>query len=231
VPTRRYEAPRREEQAAATRTAIVEAAARLFAERGYEATTMSAIASAARVAPKTVYTLGDKARLLRLALDRAIAGDDDPVPLADRPALQAVFTAGSGQEAARSAAAAGAPMLLRLYPLYRAFEQAAATDPQIAEQWREYQDRRREDVREVVSAVQQIAPLRPGLDTEQAIDTLWALVGWHPVALLVEHRGWGRGDVQRWLEDVFTALLLGTASRPPSPTPPVECDGAVDAAP
>jgi len=142
---RKYESPRRLEQANATRAAIIDAAARLFAERGYGATTMAAIAAEARVSAKSVYALGDKAQLLILALDRAIAGDDD-TPLLERQQAQAVLTAATARDAVTLGAAMGAPMLLRLYPLYRAFEQAAAKDAQIAALWKEYQQRRRHDV-------------------------------------------------------------------------------------
>lgn len=206
---RKYDAPRRQEQAAATRAAIIDAAAALFTEHGYGATTMAAIASRARVAPKSVYGLGDKAQLLTLALDRAIVGDDEPIPLADRPALQAVIDAGDAHRAARLGAALGAPMLIRLYPLYRAFEQAAGLDPQLADRWREYQERRRQDLRRVVQAVEAVAPLRPGLDIDRATDSLWALMTWHPVALLVEERGWDEAGIRRWIEDTVVAVLVG----------------------
>ena len=92
---RKYESPRRLERANATRAAIIDAAARLFAERGYGATTMAAIAAEARVSAKSVYALGDKAQLLILALDRAIAGDDD-TPLLERQQAQAVLTRSRG---------------------------------------------------------------------------------------------------------------------------------------
>jgi len=52
---RRYDSPRRREQAAATRREILEAAQPLFERQGYAATTMAAIASEAGVALKTVY--------------------------------------------------------------------------------------------------------------------------------------------------------------------------------
>ena len=65
-PPRRYESPRRREQAAATRQAILEAAERLFAEHGYVGTSVAEIAEEARVALKTVYAVfGTKAELLR----------------------------------------------------------------------------------------------------------------------------------------------------------------------
>jgi AcrR family transcriptional regulator len=211
VTPRKYEAPRREEQAAATRAAIIDAAGRLFTERGYGATTMAAIAAEARVAPKSVYGLGDKAQLLTMAVDRAIVGDAEPISLIDRSTMQGVLAAATGREKARLGAALGAPMLMRLYPLYRAFEQAAAVDPQIADRWRDYQERRRQDVRRVVEAVEEAGPLRSGLDTDRATDTLWALIGWHPVALLVEQRGWNERDIQAWIEDIFVAILLGDA--------------------
>ena len=65
-PRRRYESPRRREQAAATRQAILEAAERLFAEQGYVGTSVAEIAQEARVALKTVYAVfGTKAEVLR----------------------------------------------------------------------------------------------------------------------------------------------------------------------
>jgi AcrR family transcriptional regulator len=209
---RPYHAPRRAEQAAATRDAIISAASALFAERGYAATTMAAIAERARVTPKSVYALAEKPQLLLLAVDRAIVGDDEPVALADRPGMRALLTARDPRAQVRLAARLGAPVLLRLYPIYRAFEQAAATDPTLREAWRDYQRRRRDDVHRVVRALADTGGLRPGLSVERATDTLWALVGWHPVALLVEERGWGRTQLTRWLEDVFVALV-GSGTR------------------
>ncbi|MBL7518073.1 TetR/AcrR family transcriptional regulator [Frankia sp. CNm7] len=204
---RRYHAPRRAEQAAATRDAIISAASTLFAERGYAATTMAAIAKEARVTPKSVYAVAEKPQLLLLAVDRAIVGDDEPVPLLDRPEMRALLAARDPRAQARLAARMGAPTLLRLYPLYRAFEQAAATDPALREAWSDYQRRRHTDTRRVIRAVADAGGLRPGLSADRATDTLWALVGWHPVALLVEERGWSQTQLTRWLEDVFVSLL------------------------
>jgi len=210
---RKYESPRRLERANATRAAIIDAAARLFAERGYGATTMAAIAAEARVSAKSVYALGDKAQLLILALDRAIAGDDD-TPLLERQQAQAVLTAATARDAVTLGAAMGARMLSRLYPLYRAFEQAAAMDAQIAALWKEHQQRRRHDVLRIVRSVEKGSGLRPGLDTERATDVLWALIGWHPVALLVEERGWTSEQIQLWIEELLTLILLGPDSGP-----------------
>jgi AcrR family transcriptional regulator len=172
---------------------------------------MAAIAAEAQVSAKSVYALGDKAQLLTLALDRAIAGDDD-TPLLEQ--AQAVPTAATARDAVTLGAAMGAPMLSRLYPLYRAFEQAASTDAQIAALWKEYQQRRRHDVLLVVRSVEKGSGLRPGLDTERATDVLWALIGWHPVALLVEERGWTSGQIQLWIEELLTLILLGPDSGP-----------------
>jgi AcrR family transcriptional regulator len=204
---RPYRAPRRAEQAAATREAIISAASRLFGEHGYAATTMAAIAAAARVTPKSVYSLAEKPQLLLLAVDRAIVGDDEPVALLERPEMKSLLSADDPVTRARLAARLGAPALLRLYPIYRAFEQAAGADPALREAWRDYQERRRTDVHTVVSAVADAGNLRSGLSVDRATDTLWALVGWHPVALLVEERGWDEAQLTDWLEEVFAALL------------------------
>jgi AcrR family transcriptional regulator len=207
VAKRPYHAPRRAEQAAATRDAIITAASRLFAQLGYAATTVAAIAAEARVTPKSVYALADKPKLLLLAVDRAIVGDDEPVALLQRPPMQALLAEGDPAVQARRAGRIGADTLLRLYPLYRAFEQAAAAEPELTEHWRDYQRRRRADIRVIVKAIAGAGNLRAGLTVDGATDTLWALVTWNPIALLVEERGWSRARIARWIEELFVSLL------------------------
>ena len=86
---RPYRSKLRDEQARATRRLIVDAGAELFVARGYASTTIDAIAEAAGVGRKTVFTsVGGKAAVLKLAFDWALAGDDEPVAIADRPEMQ-----------------------------------------------------------------------------------------------------------------------------------------------
>ena len=63
----------------------------------------------------------------------------------------------------------------------------------------------------VVAAVQALSPLRPGLTEERAVDTIWALLTWHPVALLVGERGWAANELEEWLRDMLCTLLLPSA--------------------
>src|SRR6266487_317916 len=93
-----YSSELRAAQARATRRAIVDAAARLFIAHGYGATTVDAIARAAGVSRKTVFTsVGGKIEALKLAIDWAAVGDDEPVPMLERPHVKA----GQGEPDAR----------------------------------------------------------------------------------------------------------------------------------
>src|SRR5919112_1777938 len=84
-PKRPYHSPRRQEQAAATRRSILDAAARLFERDGYAATTMEAIAAAAGVALKTVYVVFEtKSGLLRALWDLRLKGDEDDAAVSQR---------------------------------------------------------------------------------------------------------------------------------------------------
>ena len=86
---RPYRSSLRAGQARTTRRAIVEAGAALFVERGYAGTTVDAIAERAGVSRKTVFTsVGGKVGLLKLAIDWALTGDDEPVALDDRPVVR-----------------------------------------------------------------------------------------------------------------------------------------------
>src|SRR5688500_7871806 len=84
--TRTYSSPRRDQQAAETRRAILDAAQRLFERDGFPGTTMDAIAGEATVSLKTVYLAFEtKGRLLRAVWDRALKGDEADAPVAVRP--------------------------------------------------------------------------------------------------------------------------------------------------
>src|SRR5260370_21557989 len=74
---RPYDSSRRRRQAAQTRADILRAARRLFAERGYPATTIEAIAAEAEVSEATVYAgFGSKAGILS-ALQRLMQEEVD----------------------------------------------------------------------------------------------------------------------------------------------------------
>src|SRR4051812_10610197 len=64
---------------------VCDAAARLFSTKGYLATSIEDIAAEAGVARPTVFTaVGPKPAILRVVVDRALAGDDAPVPVSER---------------------------------------------------------------------------------------------------------------------------------------------------
>ena len=78
---------RRAEKAQQTHRRIVEAATRLFLERGYVPTTIEAIADAADVAVETVYArFRTKANLMVAVKDAAVT-EGGGIPLAQRPEL------------------------------------------------------------------------------------------------------------------------------------------------
>ena len=126
---RDYRSELRTAQARQTRRSIVSAAARLFVDDGYGATTIDAVAEAAGVSRKTVFTaVGGKLELLKAALDWAIAGDDLPVALADRPVMRRLME----QDDPAALIAGWARMLVeidaRVARLFQALEVAAGLD-------------------------------------------------------------------------------------------------------
>src|SRR5215218_8770731 len=85
---RPYRSTLRDSQARATRRAVVDAGRDLFVELGWSGTTIDAVAARAGVSRKTVFTsVGGKAALLKLALDWALVGDDEPVPMSEREVI------------------------------------------------------------------------------------------------------------------------------------------------
>ncbi|GAA4968174.1 helix-turn-helix domain-containing protein [Kineococcus glutinatus] len=205
--SRPYRSTLRQEQARRTRAAVLDAARRLFCTDGYAATTMRAIAAEAGVSVETVHAQGGKAALLLAVVDRAIAGDDEPVPLLERPPLARVLQADDPRQKLALLREAVVEGLEPVVPVFRAFQQAAAADPAVAPAWREYEQRRHEDFARIAATF--AAALRPGLDAAGAADVLWTVLSPQVIDMLVGQRGWTVPAYADWVADTLERLLLG----------------------
>ncbi len=114
-------------QAARSERLILDAATRLFVERGYVATTLSAVAEAADVAERTIYgRFGTKAALFKRVVDVAAVGDDEPVDVLGREWMQEAFTARTLKARVAAFAAAGRQIMERAGDLLAVAFQGAA---------------------------------------------------------------------------------------------------------
>jgi TetR/AcrR family transcriptional regulator, regulator of autoinduction and epiphytic fitness len=186
---------------------ICAAAHRLFSDKGYLATSIEDIAVEAGVARPTIFTaVGPKATILRLVVDQALAGDDAPLPIAQRPWWREAI---DEPDAARSIQLAARNMCLinqRSAPLLRALETAASIDAEAGEVWDRFQRQRHDGLNEfAVSLRRKTARLR--YDEDTITDTLWMLT---PDAYLrlVRDAGWPLERFQDWLTDVLLRLFL-----------------------
>jgi AcrR family transcriptional regulator len=207
--TRRYDSPRRREQAAATRREILEAAGRLFEESGYAATTMAAIAAEAGVALKTVYVVFEtKAGVLRALWNLLLRGDEDEQPVAEqrwyREVLDEPDPVRQLQLNARNSRA-GKVRLGRMFELIRG---AAPLEPEIAGLWERIQSDYHANQQAIVQSIARKGALKPGLRATRAADLLWAINNPDMWQLLVVRRGWSPAAYERWAAEQACAQLL-----------------------
>ena len=216
---RRYESPRRREQAAATRREILEAAQRLFEQQGYTATTMAAIAAEAGVALKTVYVAFEtKSGVLRSLWHLLLRGDQDDVPVPERPWYREIVEEPDPERQLRLTARNSRLVKTRAAALMKVIRNAASADPDVAALWSRIQSDFYDIQRPIVEALHKKKALRPGLDVTRATDILWTLNHpdlWH---LLVGERGWTPEQYELWFGDTVCAQLLGSTPRPRSPS-------------
>jgi AcrR family transcriptional regulator len=198
---RRYRSALREQQAAATRRAVTDAARELFLANGWAATGMREVAEAAGVALETVYShFSSKRGLLRAVADAAVVGDDQPVPLAERPDFLAM---GHGRRSERMGAAARllTAVQVRTAAVATLLREAASADEEIAEMLRSTRERQREDV---VRAIQLVVG-RPPTDSER--DGVWAITSPEVYLLLVEASGWSAEQYEAWIAETLERVV------------------------
>ena len=188
---------RRQVAAEQTQHAIVEAAARLFAENCYQQASIVQIAAAAGVAVQTVYnSIGGKRELLSRVLDFAAAGDRAPEPV---PGFMR-----------RMAEAESDPRriidqlvhfwedaLARTAPVFRILREAAVVDADVAALERKRAAQRLRNYGQAAELLAARGALRSGLTRDAAAATIFAIG--HPEtyrALVID----GDWDAHRWAD-------------------------------
>ncbi len=206
---RGYHSPRRVEQAAATRRAVLLAARRLFVSNGYSATTIADIAERARVSVDTIYaTVGRKPALLRELVETAISGTDQAIPADQRDYVTRIGAATTARGKITIYAHAITAIQQRLAPVFLALRDAATSDADCAALWAEIAQRRAANMRRFAADLRSTGGLRGDLTDDQVADIIWSMNAaeyWH---LLVRERGWTPNQFAEWLTDAWTRLLL-----------------------
>jgi len=206
---RPYASALRAEQARLTRARILDAAQRVFAEKGYASSTIEAVAAAAGVAIDTVYAgFGSKRGVLSGLMDVRVGGDDQPIDLLDRSGPQAVRREPNQKRQLEAFAKDVTRIIERARPVDDIMRGAAAVDSEIAALRAGLQEHRYQNLLKVVSWVAANGPLREGMTGEAAAAIVWSLTSPEMHRLLRIDRGWTTDRYAEWLAETLTLTLL-----------------------
>jgi AcrR family transcriptional regulator len=205
VTRRVYRSAQREEQARRTRRRVVQAATAAFLHRGYAGATVRAIAAEASVSVPTVEQLfGTKARLLKAAIDVAIAGDDEPVPVLARDWAADALATGTADGFLAIAADVITQAQQRSAGLVLAAFEGARSDPELAELAEQLTAQRSATAAWAVDALGAMATLTP----DDPVETLWILMDPAVFDRLVRLRGWTPQRYRTWFARSARRLLI-----------------------
>lgn len=216
VKSRRYRSPVREEQAAATRRAVLLAARELFTGRGYAATTVTAVARRAGVSVDTVYaSVGRKPQLLLAVHDMALSGGEEPLEATRRDYVADLRTASSAVGKLRTYAAALADRLPHAAPLAESLHRAAEDDEACRAVWEGLEARRAANMLALARELRGTGDLRPDLTDEQVAHLLW-ITNSSAFYRLATAGGRGPGDYADLVLDLWSRTFLAAGGHPAS---------------
>jgi AcrR family transcriptional regulator len=205
MPPRAYHSPRRAAAAAATRGHILDVAAATLVARGYANTTVTAIAQAAEVTPATVYaSVGGKPALALALLERSVdhreVGEtltdleriSDPADLIGRVVAGILRVQGT------------------VFALIAALEEAARSEPVVADAVRNSERLARQRFRMLVDRLGTLGGLAPSMTPERATDVLWFYLGYPSWASLAR-LGWPVAEIEDFLRRQLVHSLIEQA--------------------
>lgn len=205
---RRYDSSRRRELAKQNRAAILDAARELFLTDGYAATTIAEIASLAGVSVETIYkAFGNKPGLAKALFDVAVVGDDEPMPLFERPEIKAVEAEPDARKKIEMWFSHYPARRGRTAPIELVIRDAAATDRAAAVVRDELRDELLRGMRMFATNLVDSGGVRAGLSVEAVADILFVYISVELYELLVLMRGWSIDRYARFITDALIVAL------------------------
>ena len=207
---REYDSSRRQAQANETRRHILEAARKLFMERGYAGATAEAIAIEAGVAAQTIYAIFKNKKKILVSLMNVSPGTgvEDHTPMLERANVQAVAQESDQHRQLQMFAQVVAGNLNQVAAVFEVMTDAARIEPDFE---RIVEKLNKQRLEHMTSAVQQIAangPFRGNMDETHARDIVWTLTSGEVFLLLTRDRGWSKQHYAEWLADSLIRMLL-----------------------
>lgn len=205
---RKYDVSHRREQAQLRRRAVVAAAKELFEQDGFRATSITTVARRAGVSPESIYkSFGTKAALAKAVFDFVIAGDDENVAVAQRPAVQAALAEPDVRRkieiyihglARRQQRSAKVQILIR---------DGRHSDDALVDVWQKLLDERLAGMTMFGQHLLETGQLRAGIELDEVRDVLWTYTAVELYELLVLGRGWSLDHYADWTARALASAL------------------------
>jgi AcrR family transcriptional regulator len=206
---RNYDASRRQEAARRSRARILEVARERFLADGYAGTTLASIAAEAEVSVETINkAFRNKAGLLKAMFDVAVAGDDEPVAIPDRPFVARINAEPDGRRKLEMYTEHLSDSAPRAAPVELLIRSAAGVDAEIGAVWKKLQTERLTGMGMFAAHLVESGVLRDGVTHEEARDVLWACTSSELYEMLVLERGWSVERWARFVHDTASIALL-----------------------
>jgi hypothetical protein len=138
--------------------------------------------------------------------DVRLAGDDEPIPIADRPAIRGMLTEPDPRRIAERYAALAREFSERAGPLVSVLLGVRDADPELARFMATIDAERLVGANGFVSVMGSRATLRS--DPDQARDVVWTLISFELYDLLVARRGWSLDTYEDWLARALYAAVV-----------------------
>ncbi|WP_433164314.1 TetR/AcrR family transcriptional regulator [Kribbella sp. CA-247076] len=197
---RQYDASGRRERARQRRRDVVVAARELFETHGFQGTTITAVARHAGVSAESIYKgFGTKAALAKAVFDFVIAGDDEPVPMAERPEARAIQ---AEPDVRRKIALYVDGLKVRQERSARVqlmIRDGRHHDETLRETWETLLTERLTGMTMFARHLVDSGGLRAGITVEEVADVLWTCIAVEQYELLVLHRGWSLERYTTWI--------------------------------
>jgi AcrR family transcriptional regulator len=195
---------RRTVQAEETKRLILETARRLFAERGYGATSIAEVAAGAGVAVPTVYqSVGSKPTLLLKLVDHI----DEEAGI--RALARELRTSEDAHRVLELQVRMTRQIAERCGDIVAALQSAAGVDRDLAEPLAAGMDRHRAGAKATVERLASLGALRTDLTRARAAAVLASLTAPRVWTSMVGEFGWKYDEAEAWLNDLLRRELFG----------------------